>query len=141
MFPVTEVYNTGTLVEHPSQSWGKRSVTKHHQHHLTVPQQPQHRHDHKKETQQLSPVKKRVKESTPPSNMRRHSPANGHWQQQTNAQSHHHSSSKHTSNNHSGEHQQVASVRQQTITIHDTPSPAVSVITISDSEDESPGKW
>ncbi|XP_046424227.1 homeodomain-interacting protein kinase 2 isoform X3 [Neodiprion fabricii] len=144
VFPVTEVYNTSALVEHPSQSWGKRSVTKHHQHHLTVPQQPQHRHEHKKETQQLSPVKKRVKESTPPSNMRRHSPANGHWQQQTN-QSHHHtgsntSSNKHGSNNHAGEHQQVTTVRQQTITIHDTPSPAVSVITISDSEDESPSK-
>ena len=31
--------------------------------------------------------------------------------------------------------------RQQTITIRDTPSPAVSVITISDSEDETPTKW
>lgn len=31
--------------------------------------------------------------------------------------------------------------RQHTITIVDTPSPAVSVITISDSEDESPTKW
>lgn len=30
--------------------------------------------------------------------------------------------------------------RQQTITINDTPSPAVSVITISDSEDELPSK-
>lgn len=30
--------------------------------------------------------------------------------------------------------------RQQTITIDDTPSPAVSVITISDSDDEAPGK-
>lgn len=37
--------------------------------------------------------------------------------------------------------QQVVPGRQQTITIHDTPSPAVSVITISDSEDEAPGKW
>lgn len=37
--------------------------------------------------------------------------------------------------------QQVVPGRQQTITIHDTPSPAVSVITISDSEDETPGKW
>ncbi|XP_043283897.1 homeodomain-interacting protein kinase 2 isoform X3 [Venturia canescens] len=137
VFPVAEVYNTGALVEHPSQSWGKRSVTKHHQHHLTVPQQSQHRHEHKKETQQLSPVKKRVKESTPPSSMRRHSPVNGHWQQQP-VQSHHHSG-KHVSN-HNVEHQQVTSVRQQTITIHDTPSPAVSVITISDSEDETPGK-
>ncbi|XP_017788453.1 PREDICTED: homeodomain-interacting protein kinase 2 isoform X8 [Habropoda laboriosa] len=137
VFPVTEVYNTSALVEHPSQSWGKRSVTKHHQHHVTVPQQSQHRHEHKKETQQLSPVKKRVKESTPPSNMRRHSPSNGHWQQQP-IQQHHHSS-KHSSS-HNIEHHQVTSGRQQTITIHDTPSPAVSVITISDSEDETPGK-
>lgn len=139
VFPVAEVYNTSALVEHPSQSWGKRSVTKHHQHHLAVPQQSQHRHDHKKETQQLSPVKKRVKESTPPSSMRRHSPSSGHWQQQSGQSSHHHSG-KHASN-HNTEHQQVAAVRQQTITIHDTPSPAVSVITISDSDDETPGKW
>jgi len=136
VFPVTEVYNASALVEHPSQSWGKRTVTKHHQHHVTVPQQTQHRHEHKKETQQLSPVKKRVKESTPPSSMRRHSPSS-HWQEQP-VQSHHHSS-KHSS--HNVEHQPVASVRQQTITIDDTPSPAVSVITISDSEDEAPGKW
>ncbi|XP_068971029.1 homeodomain-interacting protein kinase 2 isoform X13 [Bombus flavifrons] len=137
VFPVTEVYNTSALVEHPPQGWGKRSVTKHHQHHVTVPQQSQHRHEHKKETQQLSPVKKRVKESTPPSNMRRHSPSSGHWQQQP-MQQHHHSS-KHSSS-HNVEHHQVTSGRQQTITIHDTPSPAVSVITISDSEDETPGK-
>ncbi|XP_061927396.1 homeodomain-interacting protein kinase 2 isoform X27 [Apis cerana] len=137
VFPVTEVYNTSALVEHPPQAWAKRSVTKHHQHHVTVPQQSQHRHEHKKETQQLSPVKKRVKESTPPSNMRRHSPSSSHWQQQP-MQQHHHSS-KHSSS-HNVEHHQVTSGRQQTITIHDTPSPAVSVITISDSEDETPGK-
>ncbi|XP_050481132.1 homeodomain-interacting protein kinase 2 isoform X13 [Bombus huntii] len=137
VFPVTEVYNTSALVEHPPQGWGKRSVTKHHQHHVTVPQQSQHRHEHKKETQQLSPVKKRVKESTPPSNTRRHSPSSGHWQQQP-MQQHHHSS-KHSSS-HNVEHHQVTSGRQQTITIHDTPSPAVSVITISDSDDETPGK-
>ncbi|KAL6441634.1 hypothetical protein ACFW04_003636 [Cataglyphis niger] len=47
VFPVTEVYNASALVEHPSQSWGKRTVTKHH-HHVTVPQQTQHRHEHKK---------------------------------------------------------------------------------------------
>jgi len=141
VFPVTEVYNASALVEHPSQSWGKRTVTKHHQHHVTVPQQTQHRHEHKKETQQLSPVKKRVKESTPPSSMRRHSPvSSSHWQEQP-VQSHHHSS-KHSSSNHNNvEHQPVATVRQQTITIDDTPSPAVSVITISDSEDETTGKW
>ncbi|XP_020277622.1 homeodomain-interacting protein kinase 2 isoform X9 [Pseudomyrmex gracilis] len=138
VFPVTEVYNASALVEHPSQNWGKRTVTKHHQHHVTVPQQTQHRHEHKKETQQLSPVKKRVKESTPPSSMRRHSPVSSHWQEQP-IQSHHHSS-KHNSSSHNVEHQPVATLRQQTITIDDTPSPAVSVITISDSEDEAPGK-
>lgn len=134
---VTDVYNTTALVEHPSQSWGKRAVTKHHQHHVTV---SQHRHEHKKETQQLSPVKKRVKESTPPSSMRRHSPtSSSHWQEQS-VQSHHHSS-KHSSS-HNVEHQPITTVRQQTITIDDSPSPAVSVITISsDSEDEAPEKW
>ncbi|XP_057332415.1 homeodomain-interacting protein kinase 2 isoform X5 [Microplitis mediator] len=137
VFPVTEVYNTSTLVEHPSQTWNKRSVAKHHQHHLTVPQQSQHRHEHKKEIQQLSPVKKRVKESTPPSSSRRYSPSTGQWQQQS-IQSHHHSG-KHLST-HTSEQSQTAAVKQQTITIHDTPSPAVSVITISDSEDETAGK-
>ncbi|XP_011344756.1 homeodomain-interacting protein kinase 2 isoform X2 [Ooceraea biroi] len=139
VFPVAaEVYNASALVEHPSQSWGKRTVTKHHQHHVAIPQQTQHRHEHKKETQQLSPVKKRVKESTPPSSMRRHSPASSHWQDQP-VQSHHHSG-KHSSSSHNVEHQPVATARQQTITIDDTPSPAVSVITISDSEDEVAGK-
>lgn len=39
------------------------------------------------------------------------------------------------------EHHGPSNGRQHTITINDTPSPAVSVITISDSEDEgSPGK-
>ncbi|XP_031782290.1 homeodomain-interacting protein kinase 2 isoform X7 [Nasonia vitripennis] len=165
VFPVTEVYNTSALVDHaPPQNWGKRSVSKHHQHHLSVPQQSQHRtHEHKKEQQQLSPVKKRVKESTPPSNVRRqqqqHSPppvqasSSSAWQTQPISQSslslsHHHSTTKHHQHQQpqqqqqqqQPEHQQVSYVRQQTITIHDTPSPAVSVITISDSEDETPGK-
>ncbi|XP_074111336.1 homeodomain interacting protein kinase isoform X2 [Cotesia typhae] len=135
VFPVTDVYNTSTLIDHPSQTWNKRSVTKHHQHHLTVPQQSQHRHDHKKEIQQLSPVKKRVKESTPPSSSRRFSPSNGQWQQTI--QTHH--IGKHLIA-HNGEQQQNSVAKQQTITIRDTPSPAVSVITISDSEDETIGK-
>lgn len=105
----------------------------HSYHHLTVPG----RHDAKKETTQLSPVKKRVKEGTPPSeNQRTHRDGHhrappvqnispGYWHhQQTNAQN----------NNNTG------NIRQQTITIDDTPSPAVSVITISDSDDDSPGK-
>ena len=149
-------------MEHaPPQNWGKRSVSKHHQHHLSVPQQSNHRsHDHKKEQQQLSPVKKRVKESTPPSNVRRQhqqqhsSPpvqSSSSWQtlplsQSSSSQSHHHTTTKNhqqqqQQQQQQPEHQQVSYVRQQTITIHDTPSPAVSVITISDSEDESPGKW
>lgn len=147
VFPVTEVYNTSALVEHPSQSWSKRSVSKHHQHHINMPQQSLHRHEHKNESQQLSPVKKRVKESTPPNTTRRHSPLLGPWQHQAPPvpvhHSHHQSGS--VTNKHQQlqlqEHQQVSYVRQQTITIHDTPSPAVSIITISDSEDESPNKW
>ncbi|PSN29452.1 hypothetical protein C0J52_24770 [Blattella germanica] len=142
----------------------------HHHHHLTV---PSHRsqQDAKKEPTQLSPVKKRVKEGTPPTDSvngyatsssirRRHSPVstNGtHWQQQS--QPHHHQNSvvQPTGKHHSHaiqqieqhphqtiqqtpQQSQVVSGRQQTITIHDTPSPAVSVITISDSEDEAPGK-
>jgi hypothetical protein len=41
-----------------------------------------------------------------------------------------------SSNNNNNEHQSRGSLRQPTITIRDTPSPAVSVITISDSDDE-----
>ncbi|EEB09942.1 hipk, putative [Pediculus humanus corporis] len=102
----------------------------HSYHHLSVPS----RHDPKKEVTQLSPVKKRVKEGTPPNeNQRTHrdthhrAPPHGqngspnYWHQQTGTQG-------------------VNGNRQQTITIEDTPSPAVSVITISDSDDETPGK-
>ncbi|XP_055701503.1 homeodomain-interacting protein kinase 2 isoform X2 [Phlebotomus papatasi] len=164
-------------------------------HHLVVP-----RHD-KKETNQLSPVKKRVKESTPPHQQRYNrthispqyhhsshhfyssSGSNGGMQQQLiplqqqqamasstgghhvdnghNAGHHHHSNSHHNHGHHHGHHgsgngggghnagqagngnftggSTTNSVpkHQQTITIHDTPSPTA-VITISDSEDESP---
>ncbi|XP_014216388.1 homeodomain-interacting protein kinase 2-like isoform X2 [Copidosoma floridanum] len=182
VFPVTEVYNTSALVDHaPPQNWGKRSVSKHHQHHLSVPQQSQHRsHEHKKEQQQqqLSPVKKRVKENTPPSNSGRgrlqHSPlptiqpsSSSSWQSSSQpvlaSQSsasltshhhhhhhHHHSSSSSSSSLSSSKHHQHQQNdhpvqgsygRQQTITIHDTPSPAASVIIISsDDDDESPEK-
>lgn len=81
-------------------------------------------------------MKKRVKESTPPSSSRRFSPSNGQWQQAI--QTHH--IGKHLIA-HNGEQQQNSVAKQQTITIRDTPSPAVSVITISDSEDETIGKW
>ncbi|KAF5294896.1 hypothetical protein FQR65_LT10694 [Abscondita terminalis] len=147
VFPVdvaTEVYNP-TIVEHTA-SWSssKRSSKNHHiqpsgshhgHHHLMV---PTHRSQHdKKEQTQLSPVKKRVKESTPPTdhlngynNTRRsHSPGNtnGHWQHISQSQNKHANSYNHTNGTN----------RQHTITINDTPSPTVSVITISDSEDES----
>ncbi|XP_017767875.1 PREDICTED: homeodomain-interacting protein kinase 2 isoform X2 [Nicrophorus vespilloides] len=134
VFPVdvaTEVYNQ-PIVEHPNGSWSstKRSSknhlpqSTHHGHHLMVPTHHRSQHD-KKEQTQLSPVKKRVKESTPPSDQsyaqhsrRNHSPINN-W----------HHTQVHTK-------QEPSSGRQHTITINDTPSPAVSVITISDSEDE-----
>lgn len=157
-------------------------------HHLVVP-----RHE-KKETNQLSPVKKRVKESTPP-HQQRYNKAHvspqyhhnshhnsfyssnlNHVQQQNASTSthqninfndgHHHNNShmhnnsggsiqntstnsypstSHSSNHNNG-HNSSSSLNhsynnlktnQQTITITDTPSPAA-VITISDSEDESP---
>ncbi|KAF5284534.1 hypothetical protein FQA39_LY17007 [Lamprigera yunnana] len=143
VFPVdvaTEVYNP-TIVEHGA-SWtsSKRSSKNHHiqpsgshhgHHHLMV---PTHRSQHdKKEQTQLSPVKKRVKESTPPtehtnSYRRNHSPGNnGHWQHMPQSQNKHLHSFNHTG----------GGKAQHTITINDTPSPTVSVITISDSEDES----
>lgn len=152
VFPVdvtTEVQYNPAIVEHTNSSWGsssKRSSKNHHvqqsnshhgHHHLMVPT-THHRSQHdKKEQTQLSPVKKRVKESTPPSeqmkysNWRNHSPnPNGHWQHGSHQQV---TSQDHQTQTHHG--------RQHTITINDTPSPAVSVITISDSEDEaSPGK-
>ncbi|XP_065206382.1 homeodomain-interacting protein kinase 2 isoform X3 [Planococcus citri] len=144
----TEVYDG--LVESPSTirstAWEKRSsgVSKssqhlappssiphhhhhHYHHHLTVP-----RNSDKKDTQ-LSPVKKRVKEGTPPNECisgrrNRGSPVissnlNHHWQ---------HSNS----NGNSSSHLNTIPNRQQTITINDTPSPSVTVITISDSEDD-----
>ncbi|GJQ65433.1 hipk [Trypoxylus dichotomus] len=151
VFPVdvtTEVYNP-TIVDHTGASWtsSKRSSknhhvqqsSSHHSHHLMVPTHHRSQHD-KKEQTQLSPVKKRVKESTPPSEQingysnsarRNHTPNNHHgsWQHA------HHSQGKHLQV-HGQSNQVVHNGRQHTITINDTPSPAVSVITISDSEDE-----
>lgn len=157
MFPVdvaTEVYNP-SMVDHTSGSWTSSSKrgskashhhasvqqSSHHSHHLMVPSNHHRSQVDKKEQTQLSPVKKRVKESTPPSdqsnayqncNTRRgHSPNNAAWQQS----SHHGGVVKHQPSEHV-----THNGRQHTITIHDTPSPAVSVITISDSEDEGTGK-
>uniref|UniRef100_A0A1B6C3J0 non-specific serine/threonine protein kinase n=1 Tax=Clastoptera arizonana TaxID=38151 RepID=A0A1B6C3J0_9HEMI len=132
----TEVYDG--FVDSPG-TWGKRGMSKshlvppvthhHHLHHLTVPRPNP---IDKKENTQLSPVKKRVKEGTPPSACNgssrtrdRHSPPNS-WH--------------HSSIHHQQPIQPQGLSRQQTITIRDTPSPAVSVITISDSEDETPVK-
>uniref|UniRef100_T1GBB8 Protein kinase domain-containing protein n=1 Tax=Megaselia scalaris TaxID=36166 RepID=T1GBB8_MEGSC len=146
------------------------------------------RHE-KKENNQLSPVKKRVKESSPPHQQRynrtshvspqqysstssSHHPQQQHLHQQNHSNvyynndvishqhsSHHHQISgsslnyhpqqqQHHSSHHQPQHQSSSSsshhggylpqthgvVKQQTITINDTPSPAV--ITISDSEDD-----
>uniref|UniRef100_A0A182QNM3 non-specific serine/threonine protein kinase n=1 Tax=Anopheles farauti TaxID=69004 RepID=A0A182QNM3_9DIPT len=154
-------------------------------HHLVVS-----RHD-KKENNQLSPVKKRVKENTPPHqryNNRSHMcpqfhdnggtssggaggasgssaiassssgsggahivmggnihHSGGHHHHSGNGHIHHSGHSGHGGGHHSGHHGHHGhggsgyggSSKQQTITIHDTPSPTA-VITISDSEDESP---
>ncbi|XP_049878331.1 homeodomain-interacting protein kinase 2 isoform X2 [Pectinophora gossypiella] len=72
----------------------------------------------KKEPTQLSPVKKRVKEGTPPSRHRHHH--------------HDHTNTRNGGGNPLWEGGGAA----HTITIRDTPSPAVSVITISDSDDD-----
>ncbi|XP_066152943.1 homeodomain-interacting protein kinase 2 isoform X3 [Euwallacea fornicatus] len=161
MFPVdvaTEVYNPA-IVEH-SGSWStsKRSSRNHHSqqmaphhshHHLMVP--PHHRSQHdKKEQTQLSPVKKRVKEGTPPSEQsygssrRNHGSSGSNWQHSSHHQvtsQDHHTQTYNTHHHHTSHHHGNSNKNQHTITINDTPSPAVSVITISDSEDEGlPGK-
>ncbi|XP_042206560.1 uncharacterized protein LOC121855589 isoform X1 [Homarus americanus] len=223
MFPVDlhpELYEA-----YPSSTWaGSKRSSKaslmghsgaHAAHTLHVggrPAQPP-AHDKKDLSQQLSPVKKRVKEGTPPGassahwgissaapqinhnsyhtshNSHHSAHHSGHHQGHPHHQSHHsthsthhatHSSSHHavthgshathpshgsgsggSHGSHAGGHpgqpaQQThssqqhsnssysssitGSGRQQTITIRDTPSPAVSVITISDSDDEAGGK-
>ncbi|CAH1370964.1 hypothetical protein MTP99_012457 [Tenebrio molitor] len=151
VFPVdvaTDVYNSA-LVDHTGSTWGtsKRSSKNHHMqqsnshhshHHLMVPTHHRSQHD-KKEQTQLSPVKKRVKESTPPSDQMNYSGSNRR-NHSPNSNGHHWQHGSHTQVN-SHDHHIQSHGRQHTITINDTPSPAVSVITISDSEDEgSPGK-
>ncbi|XP_049826145.1 homeodomain-interacting protein kinase 2 isoform X4 [Aethina tumida] len=163
VFPVdvtAEVYNQA-IVEHPAPgNWGAPTSKRgsknhhvgqsgsHHNHHLMVPTHHRSHHD-KKEQTQLSPVKKRVKEGTPPSEQlsygggggrRNHSPGGGHWQHQQQVTQDHHTQTTnhhgHGHHHHHHHHHGNSSGRQHTITINDTPSPAVSVITISDSEDE-----
>ncbi|XP_026472877.1 homeodomain-interacting protein kinase 2-like isoform X2 [Ctenocephalides felis] len=124
-----DVYS-GSLIDHGTWTTKRNSKASHS--HLTVPSS-HHRHNHKKEPTQLSPVKKRVKEGTPPSESQMYSNSRGrraspnNWQHSDTID---HSISK-----------VITPVigRQHTITIHDTPSPA-QVITISDSEDEAPNK-
>ncbi|XP_050431437.1 homeodomain-interacting protein kinase 2 isoform X2 [Adelges cooleyi] len=113
---------------HSLSSYHQQAPPAHHHHH-------HHRQDKKdtviSATNQLSPVKKRVKEGTPPQveyegrNNRGSLTLDNvpNWHQP------------------SPNYKQTAQNRQHhTITIHDTPSPAVSVITISDSEDEASTK-
>ncbi|XP_073999472.1 homeodomain-interacting protein kinase 2-like isoform X2 [Rhodnius prolixus] len=133
----TEVYDR--VVDSPTIGWSgsKRNNAKHiaqtqaappvQHHHIALPRQAQG--SEKKDTIHLSPVKKRVKEGTPPIECNpgrirgsRHSPVQWPIHSHPSQQQHN--------------HQNLSSSRQQTITIPDTPSPAVSVITISDSEDE-----
>nr|XP_027237512.1 uncharacterized protein LOC113828695 isoform X5 [Penaeus vannamei] len=221
MFPVDlhpelyEAYPSGTWAGSKRSSkaslMGHSSAHAAHTLHVTGrPTQPP-AHDKKDLSQQLSPVKKRVKEGTPPgassahwgatstaqqishsnyhtshnSHHSTHHPGHSshvghphHQAHHSNHSNHHssHSSSHHivthgnhtghqshssSHNSHNGGHpglpsQQThnsqqhssssyngnmgGSGRQQTITIRDTPSPAVSVITISDSDDEAGGK-
>lgn len=127
-------------------------------HHLNVP-----RHE-KKETNQLSPVKKRVKENTPPHNHHNHHQSNQQSQPRysnhRSYQNHHVSPQQAPQYHYQGQHHYdahypstVINGKQRgnvsaaapppppahhannTITINDTPSPT-SVILISDSEDE-----
>uniref|UniRef100_T1J591 non-specific serine/threonine protein kinase n=1 Tax=Strigamia maritima TaxID=126957 RepID=T1J591_STRMM len=83
-----------------------------------------------KQKLQLSPVKKRVKEGTPPNSMfvRNNTPAfiGVHWNPAVGVKS---GKQRGRQANHQGNN-------RPTIVIADTPSPAVSVITISDSSDE-----
>lgn len=163
--------HTGTAAWTSSSSSKRGSKQSSHQqqqqqqsshHHLSVPGHHGRSavvgHIDKKEQTQLSPVKKRVKESTPPDDHHHgHHHGGNHHQQQ-----HHHQTQQHNNHHghghgqhagyqtcgrspHGGAHWQTGKEiptvgRQHTITIHDTPSPAVSVITISDSEDETCGK-
>nr|XP_018898939.1 PREDICTED: homeodomain-interacting protein kinase 2 isoform X2 [Bemisia tabaci] len=175
----TEVYES--LVESPNSGWNKRSSkmsgaqTIAQAHHHLAPTVA-----HKTHTQ-LSPLKKRVKEGTPPNetgstrsgrSIVRHSPNysnNNHWHNHNSSSYSNHNNNNSSNNNNSNtncnsgsnsningsNNNSINSVannvnnnhvshsqnsRQQTITIHDTPSPAVSVITISDSDDDNPPK-
>ncbi|XP_060532536.1 homeodomain-interacting protein kinase 2 isoform X4 [Cylas formicarius] len=161
VFPVdvaAEVYNPA-IVEHAGGSWttskrnsrnhhGQHAAPHHNHHHLMVPATHHRSHHDKKEQTQLSPVKKRVKEGTPPSEQHIYNSAGGgrrnhglmvdeSWQQQAHHQVTSQENHTQTYNNYHHHHHHHGAVdKQHTIMINDTPSPAVSVITISDSEDE-----
>ncbi|XP_050526344.1 homeodomain-interacting protein kinase 2 isoform X2 [Daktulosphaira vitifoliae] len=110
---------------HSLSSFNHQAPLTHHHHHL--------RQDKKESvistTNQLSPVKKRVKEGTPPQEYEGRN--NRGSLNQENVPNWHQPSPS---------YKQPGNIKQHTITIHDTPSPAVSVITISDSEDEASTK-
>ena len=113
----------------------------HHQHqqqlHHHQQQQQQRGHqngaDKKDPSVQSSPVKKRVKECTPPEQQQQQYGRRNSSSQGQHSTWHQPSSSQH---NYGGSGRNP---RQPTITIEDTPSPAVSVITISDSDDDTGG--
>ncbi|VVC30232.1 Hypothetical protein CINCED_3A002803 [Cinara cedri] len=138
----------GTIWGSSNNSGKSRSTKTHmappqpHHHHSNYQQAPQAHHHHhhhrqdKKDTiintsNQLSPVKKRVKEGTPPQEYDGRANRGSLISISDNIPNWHQPSPT---------YKQLINNRQHTITIHDTPSPAVSVITISDSEDEASTK-
>ncbi|KAJ8678152.1 hypothetical protein QAD02_013939 [Eretmocerus hayati] len=154
VFPMSDIYNTTAVFDQAQpQSWGKRSSSKF-THHISLCQQPHvtNYEQKKKDQQHSSPVKKRIKESSPQNPQRRYhtsSPPPASLglttcpkpQSRPQSPSTHpyHPSASRMQHNHFGD-QKHSSMKQQTITIHDTPSPSVSIITISDSEDDASTK-
>ncbi|XP_063384341.1 homeodomain-interacting protein kinase 2, partial [Cydia fagiglandana] len=117
------------LHHHPHKRSTKQqtSAVAHYQPHHQTHQYSMASSGGKKEPTQLSPVKKRVKEGTPPSRHNRHT----HEQNASNIGGGRASWG-------SGGAAAGGAGAAHTITIRDTPSPAVSVITISDSDDDEP---
>ncbi|KAL0829957.1 hypothetical protein ABMA28_003423 [Loxostege sticticalis] len=152
--PEPDVWDAFHPHHHPHQPHPTHHPQPHHpQHHHThkrstkqqasaVPHYQPHHQTHqyssmassggKKEPTQLSPVKKRVKEGTPPSRHRHH------HHDHTNARTVNTSAGAWDNSTTVGNNPPAACGASHTITIRDTPSPAVSVITISDSDDEGP---
>ncbi|XP_047998238.1 homeodomain-interacting protein kinase 2 isoform X2 [Leguminivora glycinivorella] len=130
------------LHHHPHKRSTKQQTTvAHYQPHHQTHQYSMASSGGKKEPTQLSPVKKRVKEGTPPSRHNRHT----HEQNTGNiggGRASWGSSGAHLAAGPAGAAPAPAPApapaHAHTITIRDTPSPAVSVITISDSDDDEP---